>query len=131
VALGCSPALGFVHNGHERSFVYDVADLYKAEVTIPIAFEVASDPPDDIGAVTRQKVRDAFYDGKIMERCAHDIRWLLLGDAAEEEYEKIDFDTMFLWDESHTAVSFGVSYGKELDVLPQASEANNGVLVGV
>lgn len=28
VALGCSPGLGFVHTGHERSFVYDLADLY-------------------------------------------------------------------------------------------------------
>ena len=37
-ALGCSPGLGFVHVGHENSFVYDIADLYKAEVTIPLAF---------------------------------------------------------------------------------------------
>ena len=38
-ALGCSPGLGFVHIGHDSSFVYDIADLYKAEVTIPIAFD--------------------------------------------------------------------------------------------
>ena len=38
VALGCAPGLGFVHVGQEGSFVYDIADLYKAEVTIPIAF---------------------------------------------------------------------------------------------
>ena len=37
VALGCSPGLGFVHTGHERSFVYDIADLYKAELSIPVA----------------------------------------------------------------------------------------------
>ena len=42
VALGASPGLGFVHTGHDLSFVYDVADLYKAEFTIPIAFEVAA-----------------------------------------------------------------------------------------
>lgn len=131
VALGCSPALGFVHVGHERSFVYDVADLYKAELTIPIAFEVASNPPEDIGSVTRQKIRDAFYDGKIMERCAHDIRFLLLGDAAHEEENSLDFETMFLWDESHPAVAFGVSYGKEFEAQPQVEEVGNGVLVGV
>lgn len=34
VALGCAPGLGFIHVGHERSFVYDIADLYKAEITI-------------------------------------------------------------------------------------------------
>ena len=34
----CSPGLGFVHVGHENSFVYDIADLYKADITIPLAF---------------------------------------------------------------------------------------------
>ena len=38
-ALGASPALGFVHIGHERSFVYDIADLYKTETSIPASFE--------------------------------------------------------------------------------------------
>ena len=50
VALGCAPGLGFVHVGHECSFVYDIADLYKAEVTIPIAFEVAAQAPEDLPA---------------------------------------------------------------------------------
>ncbi len=46
VALGCSPALGFVHSGNQQSFVYDIADLYKAELTIPLAFSLhASAPP--------------------------------------------------------------------------------------
>ncbi len=130
VALGCSPALGFVHDGHERSFVYDIADLYKADVTIPIAFEVAANPPDDVGAAARRQVRNAFYDGKIMERCARDIRRLLLGDVVDEE-EIVDIETMFLWDESNSAVAFGVSYGKELDDLLQVEESSNGVLVGV
>ena len=53
VALGCAPGLGFVHVGHECSFVYDIADLYKAEVTIPIAFEVATQAPEDLPAVVR------------------------------------------------------------------------------
>ncbi|WP_053756985.1 type I-E CRISPR-associated endonuclease Cas1e, partial [Streptomyces sp. AS58] len=33
-ALGCSPALGFVHSGHELSFVLDIADLYKTDIGI-------------------------------------------------------------------------------------------------
>jgi CRISPR-associated protein Cas1 len=128
VALGCSPALGFVHEGHEKSFVYDVADLYKAEVTIPLAFEIASDPPEDVGGETRRRVRDAFLDGKVMTRCAHDVRMLLLGDQAPEE--EIDFDTLFLWDDKHTAVDFGVSYGKGRDTDLVAVEESNGTLVG-
>ena len=35
VAMGCSPGLGFVHTGHERSFVYDIADLYKGKLRFP------------------------------------------------------------------------------------------------
>lgn len=128
-ALGCSPALGFVHEGHERSFVYDIADLYKADVTIPLAFEIAASPPDDIGAETRRRTRDAFLDGKLMERCARDIRMLLLEEPEAEE--ETDFETLFLWDERHPAVDFGVSYGRELDVQLEAVEENNGTLVGV
>ena len=80
VALGCSPGLGFIHTGHERSFVYDIADLYKAQITIPIAFQVASEETDDIGRVTRHRVRDAFFNGRILEAIVRDIRSLLLLD---------------------------------------------------
>lgn len=62
VALGCAPGLGFVHIGHECFFVYDIADLYKAEVTIPIAFEVAAQAPEDLPAVVRRRVRDAMVE---------------------------------------------------------------------
>ena len=82
VALGYAPGLGFVHVGHECSFVYDIADLYKAEVTIPIAFEVAAQAPEDLPAVVRRRVRDAMVEHHILERMVHDIRWLLL---TEEE----------------------------------------------
>lgn len=57
VALGCAPGLGFVHIGQEGSFVYDIADLYKAEVTIPIAFRTAAEAPEDLPAVVRRRVR--------------------------------------------------------------------------
>ena len=73
-------------------------------------------------------MRDAFLDGKVMTRCAHDVRMLLLGDQASEE--EIDFDTLFLWDDKHTAVDFGVSYGKGYDTDLVAVEESNGTLVG-
>jgi CRISPR-associated protein Cas1 len=113
VALGCSPGLGFVHTGHERSFVYDIADLYKAEVTIPIAFQVAAaSTPDEVGAVTRRAVRDAISNGKILERAAGDIRSLLKDTAKEEGFAA---DVVHLWDEKSGYVKNAVSYGKELD----------------
>jgi CRISPR-associated protein Cas1 len=116
VALGCSPGLGFVHTGHERSFVYDVADLYKADITIPLAFKIAAEEPDDIGAVTRRAVRDAIADGHILERMAHDIRFLLLKNQedAEQNSEEGGFEGTFLnlWDEKDGLVRSGVSYGQ-------------------
>jgi CRISPR-associated protein Cas1 len=112
VAMGCSPGLGFVHTGNERSFVYDIADLYKAELTIPIAFRVVSENPVDVGSATRWAVRDAIAGSKIMERIASDVRMLLLGDATE--HEDCGLDQINLWDEKLGLVSSGVSY-KEAD----------------
>lgn len=106
VALGCAPGLGFVHVGHECSFVYDIADLYKAEVTIPIAFEVAAQAPEDLPAVVRRRVRDAMVEHHILERMVHDIRWLLL---TEEEQTK-EPDVVYLWDNKVGAVSNGINY---------------------
>lgn len=114
VALGCSPGLGFIHTGHERSFVYDIADLYKASLTIPISFQVASEEPEDIGGVTRRRVRDAIADGRILEAVVRDIKVLLLGNEAHEE-ESLDVNVVRLWDDRLGTVANAVSYGKRLD----------------
>lgn len=106
VSLGCAPGLGFVHVGHECSFVYDIADLYKAEVTIPIAFEVAAEDPEDLPAVMRRRVRDAMVKYRILERMIRDIRWLLLS-----EEEQLDGqETVYLWDNQLGTVANGVNY---------------------
>lgn len=114
VALGCSPGLGFIHTGHDRSFVYDIADIYKGTITVPIAFEVAAEQPADIGATTRRRVRDAISDGRILERAVKDIRYLLLdNEAAQAEPET---EVLHLWDDKLGQVANAVSYGKELDM---------------
>ncbi|MDT8915131.1 type I-E CRISPR-associated endonuclease Cas1e [Amycolatopsis sp. PS_44_ISF1] len=116
VALGCSPALGFVHTGHHRSFVYDIADLYKADITIPAAFEIAAGSSLDVAGETRRQMRDALHEGKLLQRCAHDIQLLLLGEDSDDtntfEYFEIDAIAS-LWDERQEPVSGGVSYGDE------------------
>lgn len=113
-ALGCSPGLGFVHVGHERSFVYDVADLYKAEVTIPVAFQTAAAQPDDIGAATRRNVRDAFSRMRILERMVRDVRYLL----NDGEIEKENLDVVYLWDDQTGMLPAGVSYRPRGDAVP-------------
>jgi CRISPR-associated protein Cas1 len=76
-ALGCSPGLGFVHSGHERSFVLDIADLYKTDVAIPAAFDAAAEGVEDIAARTRRALRDRINKGRLLDRCVQDIKDLL------------------------------------------------------
>lgn len=110
VSMGCSPGLGFVHTGHERSFVYDMADLYKTEVTIPIAFKIASECHQSIGSATRRAVRDAIVEKHIMERCAMDLRRLLIGDQVFDENG--DSNEIELWD-ANGSVRSGVQYRED------------------
>ena len=109
-ALGCSPGLGFVHVGHENSFVYDIADLYKAEIVIPAAFEVAAENPEDLPAVMRRRIRDDMYAAHLLERMVRDIRTLLRADRdSDPEVE------LYLWDNLRDLLPSGHSYGSEDD----------------
>lgn len=107
-SIGCSPALGFVHIGHECSFVYDIADLYKAEITIPIAFEIASQELDDISRAVRHRVRDEMVKVRLLERMVRDIKYLLISD------EKYSDDVMYLWDDKSGTTDYGRQYGETL-----------------
>ena len=104
-AMGCSTALGFVHVGHELSFVYDIADLYKAEITIPIAFEIAANPTDDISRAVRLRVRDEMVKIHLLERMVHDIKYILNPEDTEDN-EKV----MYLWDNKVGTVDYGKQY---------------------
>lgn len=115
VSLGCAPGLGFVHTGHNRSFVFDIADLYKADISIPIAFDIAARDVADIGADTRRAVRDAMKDSTFLEQCVHDIKTLL---NQEDETELVEYgpeafddpDVVMLWDYNGRDVAGGISY---------------------
>ena len=83
-------------------------DLYKAEVTIPIAFEIAAEQPEDLPAVVRRRVRDAMVEQHILERMVHDIKYLLSdGEALPEDGNEVR-----LWNNQREAVANGISYGK-------------------
>ncbi|WP_347957274.1 type I-E CRISPR-associated endonuclease Cas1e [Gordonia aichiensis] len=124
VALGCSPGLGFVHTGHDRSFVYDVADLYKAEITIPVAFDVAETieredlPEDDVGGITRRAVRDAVRSGAILTRCVRDIHQLLLPGDDRGNVDDDYADVIELWDNRSGNVVGGTNFAPDDEELP-------------
>ena len=111
VSLSCAPGLGFVHTGNSWSFVYDVADLYKAEITIPTAFEVVAGYTEgmDIGSVTRRAVRDRIRSEKVMERVVRDIQRLLVPEELPEEM--LELDVVGLWNEQGEAQRGGMNYG--------------------
>lgn len=108
VALGMSPGLGFVHTGHDKSFVYDIADLYKSEYTIPLAFKLASEvtEDEDIGRLARLRLRDKCVDGKLMKKIVKDLQYLMEINPEDD----IKIETINLWDEKGKLVKYGVNY---------------------
>lgn len=76
VSLGYSPGLGFIHTGKQLSFVYDIADLYKAEITIPAAFTAVKYAGNDLSAAVRKNCRSYFQQAHLLKRIPEDIEWL-------------------------------------------------------
>jgi len=89
VSSGYSPALGFIHQGRQLSFVYDIADLYKTELTIPVAFQVVKDGLDQLEKRVRLEIRGKIRETKLMDRILPDIQSLL--DIQEEEEQQDEF----------------------------------------
>lgn len=102
LAAGYAPAIGFLHRGKPQSFVYDIADLYKFETVVPVAFSTAariaragqSDGPPE--RQVRIACREAFRKSGLLEKIIPDIGDILLAgglippDEAETAPEAID-----------------------------------------
>ncbi|MBG0828221.1 type I-E CRISPR-associated endonuclease Cas1 [Planomonospora sp. ID67723] len=111
LALGCSPALGFVHSGTQMAFVYDVADLYKARITIPLAFSLhASEDPE---REARRRLREDFRAFKLMPQIVADIQTLIDPIAEKASTVERSSDLVHLWDPQAGALAAGVNYGSE------------------
>ena len=111
VSLGMSPGLGFVHTGHDRAFVYDIADLYKADITIPVAFTVVSELGTEVDTQTlsttvRRHVRDRIREEKVISRCVKDLKLLMKEPLENEEFGEV----IELWDYSRGAIRGGTNY---------------------
>ncbi len=114
LSLGFSAALGFIHTGKQLSFVYDVADLYKTAVSIPVAFRTAAEGSFDLERRARLACRDLFREYRLLEEIANDIPQVLgLRRDDPEAFATMDFDPAvpgYLWDPDRT-VPAGVAYG--------------------
>jgi len=76
LAAGYAPAIGFIHAGNARSFVYDIADLFKHEV-LTVAFSVARENPADPERSVRLACRDMFRSERILKRIIPTIEEVL------------------------------------------------------
>jgi len=117
VGAGYSPGLGFIHTGKQLSFVYDIADLYKAQTTAPAAFETAARSTRNIEREVRILCRDAFAAQRLLEQIMKDLEYVLDVPPADEDEAETDFDSDpgtpgGLWDPDAGEVAGGVSYAE-------------------
>jgi CRISPR-associated protein Cas1 len=117
VAAGYSPALGFIHTGKMLSFVYDIADLYKTDITVPIAFTATAAGTEKLESRVRHGCRDKFYNDKLLQRILPDIS-KALGIDESEPLEETDFDRdaalpSGLWDPTSGQTPGGVNWADE------------------
>ena len=68
LAAGYAPAVGFIHTGKPLSFVYDIADLFKFETVVPVAFRTAAKAPQQPEREVRLACRDIFRSSRLLER---------------------------------------------------------------
>ncbi len=77
LAAGYAPAIGFIHTGKPLSFVYDVADIFKFETVVPVAFKIAAANPPIPERAVRLACRDTFRKTKLLERLIPSIEEIL------------------------------------------------------
>jgi len=77
LAAGYAPAIGFIHTGKPLSFVYDIADLFKFETVVPLAFSIAARSPAEPERAVRLACRDLFRRERLLSRIIPKIEEIL------------------------------------------------------
>lgn len=119
VSAGYSTALGFIHTGKMLSFVYDIADLYKADLTIPLSFQIVKEGEHDLESRTRHFLRDKFHESRFLSRIIPDIERVLdvNTEDAEVEFDLDEASPGGLWNGDDSSVPGGVNWADASDQL--------------
>jgi CRISP-associated protein Cas1 len=107
-SVGYSPGLGFIHTGKPMSFVYDIADLYKSETSIPAAFEAVASTYFDLDSEVRRRCREKFQAAKLMKRIIPEIDRLISFNGSDEVVEP----ECYLWDDHIDRVEGGKDWSQ-------------------
>ena len=116
-ALGMSTGLGFIHTGHDLSFVYDVADLFKAKTSIPASFDtVAQGSPDPENDV-RRFLRDSLVANGVMDQCVTVLRELFLPADTSAQEPDIEYDeALSIWSgRGNRSYAAGTNFAEDFD----------------
>ncbi|WP_294105605.1 type I-E CRISPR-associated endonuclease Cas1e [Thiolapillus sp.] len=88
-SMGYSPHIGFIHSGSPLPFIYDLADLYKEDLCVDLAFSLTLEMA---GRYNRQKVSSAFRKRvikmDILARIGPDLEEALGGKLRARRYSK-------------------------------------------
>ncbi len=88
-SMGYSPHIGFIHSGSPLPFIYDLADLYKEELCIDLAFSLTLEMA---GKYDRHKVSSAFrkrvIEMNLLARLGPDIEEILGGGRRARRHSK-------------------------------------------
>lgn len=83
-ATGALPPLGFIHEDSSNAFTLDIADLYRAELTVPLAFQAARkvlDKPDlNLERILRRDAASEFRKRQLVPKMIDRIKELLNAD---------------------------------------------------
>jgi CRISPR-associated protein Cas1 len=101
-SLGFSPALGFIHAGKQLSFVYDVADIFKTDTSVPAAFEAAAQGSKGVESRARELLRQRASQCRLLDRVSSTLQQLFdAGDGDVDQGAVDEKDTPgSLWDPS-------------------------------
>ncbi len=84
LAAGYAPAIGFIHTGKPQSFVYDIADIFKFDTVVPVAFRIAAKEPREPEREVRLACRDAFRQTRVLHRIIPSIEEILAAGGLEK-----------------------------------------------
>lgn len=77
--LGFSPAIGVVHSGDPRSFVYDLADTVKFSVLVPAIFQRHAEGGNASFSAVRLFCRDLFRERDMLNGLIQNAEWIING----------------------------------------------------
>lgn len=81
LALGYSPAIGMIHSGDPRSFVFDIADTVKFRTVVPLAMRAVAKGAQPLEIGVRRACRDLFYESGMANEMVNCVKEVL--DAAD------------------------------------------------